>query len=127
MVRPRSCTNCRSGWSVAPSIIACVAPGLVVFFNLRVGECRNVGAVVILPIPIDGFADRLWIVPGRLPAKILVRAIAVELQPVVFMRGIRIAFYHGFAVAPQPDHVLDDFAYVLVCAIVRTEIPALAK
>src|SRR2546430_690340 len=113
MVRPRSSANCRNGRSATPSIIAGLDPGSAVFLDLRIGEGRNVGAAVIAAIPTHGLADRLRIVPGGLPTQILVRAVAVELQPMVLVRSVGVAFDLDVAAAPQPDHVPHDLADIL--------------
>src|SRR5262245_20957093 len=105
MVRPRSSMNWRNGWSTTPSIIAGVDPGLVVFLDLRVGQCRDFCPLLIRAIPMDGLADRLRVIPGWLPPQVMVGAIAVELQPVVLMRRIGIALDFYLAAAPEPDHV----------------------
>src|SRR5262245_54965658 len=110
MVRPRSSTNWRSGCNTTPSIIAGLNPSFAVLLDLHVCEGGHFGALVIGAIPVDRLPDRVGVVPGRLPVQVMVRAVTVELQPVVLVRCVWVAFDFDLAAAPQLDDVADHLA-----------------
>src|SRR3990170_2976736 len=91
IVRPRSSMNCRSGRRTTPSITACRLPVPTVLLDLRIGERRNVGTLLIAAIPRHRLADRIGVVPGRAPLQVMVGTVAIELQPVVLVRRVGVA------------------------------------